>query len=270
MKLATQLSAGLCRGRVTVARWATAVVLILLSPTFAAAQTAVDLLLVLAVDASGSVNTERFELQKEGYARAFRHPMVLKAIRTGPTQAIAVTATQWTGPTMQDQVVPWVRIHDEASAEEFAKQIAATQRRLFGGGTSVSGAIDHAKALFPQSPFVAPRHVIDVSGDGANNRGRSAEEARDEAVSAGIVINGLPILALEPYLDDYYLKNVIGGPGSFMVTAQDYESFADAVLKKLILEIASSPPYWRRFASRARPWYESSGKRGVCRATICS
>jgi Protein of unknown function (DUF1194) len=113
---------------------------------------------------------------------------------------------------------------------------------LFGGGTSISGAIDYAATLFAQSSFRANRRVIDVSGDGSNNRGRPVTLARDEAVAAGIGINGLPILALEPDLDRYYYDSVIGGPGAFVVAARNYETFADAILKKLIIEIAANNP----------------------------
>ena len=90
------------------------------------------------------------------------------------------------------------------------------------------------------SAFHARRRVIDISGDGSNNRGRPANLARDDAVAAGIGINGLPILALEPDLDRYYYDNVIGGPGAFVIAARSYETFADAILKKLITEIASN------------------------------
>jgi Protein of unknown function (DUF1194) len=219
----------------------------------AAAQTAppaVDLQLVLAVDVSGSVNQMRFELQRDGYVAAFRHPHVLAAIRSGPAGAIAVTVTQWTGPALQFQVVPWTRISDAASAEDFAAAIERAPRQLFGGGTSISGAIDHAMSLWRESPFQAPRRVIDVSGDGANNRGRPAAQARDEAVAAGIGINGLPILALEPDLDRYYEQNVIGGPGAFMVVAHSYEAFAEAVRRKLIIEIADRQSVERSLALR--------------------
>lgn len=208
----------------------------------ARAQTAVDLQLVLAVDTSGSVNEARFELQKQGYVAAFRDPRLLAAVRSGTRQSIAVTMTQWTGPALQVQVVPWMRIGDEASMRAFADAVDAAPRRLFGGGTSISGAIDHAMTLFPASPFQGARRTIDVSGDGGNNRGRPSTDARDEAVAAGVGINGLPILALEPDLDAYYRDNVIGGPGAFVIAARDYESFADAVLKKLIVEIAALPP----------------------------
>jgi hypothetical protein len=145
---------------------------------------------------------------------------------------------QWTGPALQVQVVPWMIVRDEATMQRFADAIEAAPRRLFGGGTSISGAIDYSRTLFPGSGFSSPRRVIDVSGDGSNNRGRPATEARDDAVADGFVINGLPILALEPWLDQYYVSDVIGGPGSFVVPAQSYETFAEAVLKKLVTEIA--------------------------------
>jgi len=202
---------------------------------------AVDLQLVLAVDTSGSVSEQRFQLQKQGYAAAFRSPRLLQAIVSGSTRAIAVTMTQWTGPVLQIQVVPWVRIDSEASMHAFADAIDKAPRQLFGGGTSISGAIDHAMTLFPKTEFQGARRVIDVSGDGANNRGRPSAEARDEAVRAGATINGLPILALEPWLDRYYWDNVVGGPGAFVITAESYETFADAVLKKLVIEIAAAP-----------------------------
>jgi hypothetical protein len=204
----------------------------------------VDLQLVLAVDASGSVNQYRFELQKQGYAAAFRDPRVLKAIRSGIAGAIAVTMVQWTGPEMQIQAVDWRVIRDEATANAFAAAVDDMPRQLFSGGTSISGAIDHGVTLLLNSAATYPgaRRVIDVSGDGSNNRGRPATFARDDAVRAGITVNGLPIMALEPNLDRYYWDNVIGGPGSFMVTAQSYETFAEAVLKKLITEIADLAP----------------------------
>ena len=206
----------------------------------AAAQTAVDLQLVLAVDASGSVDQVRFELQKRGYVAAFRHARVLQAIRSGANQAIAVTMVQWTGPMMQVHVVGWSLVGDGESAAAFASAVEQAPRQLFGGGTSISGAIDYAMTLFPKSPFRAPRRVIDVSGDGSNNRGRPVTFARDEAVAAGVGINGLPILALEPDLDRYYYDSVIGGPGAFVVAAKDYETFGEAILKKLITEIAAN------------------------------
>jgi hypothetical protein len=217
-------------------------------PAFAQSN-AVDLALVLAVDASGSVDQTRFELQKQGYAAAFRHPRVVAAIQSGPAQSIAVIMMQWTGPAQQVTAVPWTRISDAASANALAEAIARSPRALFGGGTSISGAIDTAMVLLFDNPYKAARRVVDVSGDGANNRGRPASEARDDAVRAGVGINGLPILTLEPDLDRYYQQNVIGGPGAFMIAAKSYETFADAILKKLIAEIAYSRPQLERPSS---------------------
>jgi hypothetical protein len=211
----------------------------------AKAQTEADLLLVLAVDVSGSVNPQRFELQKMGYVAAFQNRRVLNTILGGRNQAIAVTMTQWSGPFLQSQVVPWTLLKDESSVKGFAGAIESAQRMMYGGGTSISGAIDHSVTLFPQAPFKAERRVIDISGDGSNNRGRSVTQARDEAVDAGIVINGLPILAFEPYLDQYYKDYVIGGPGAFMIAAKTFETFAEAILMKLIIEIADLGPYRR-------------------------
>jgi hypothetical protein len=224
----------------SILRWlvATAVMLCMAAP--ARTQATVDLQLVLAVDTSGSVNETRFELQKQGYVAAFRNPRVLRAIRSGATQSIAVTMVQWTGPALQIQVISWTLIKDQASANAFAAAIDDAPRQLFSGGTSISGAIDYSMTLMPTSPFQGMKRVIDVSGDGSNNRGRPVTAARDEAVKAGVVINGLPILSLEPYLDRYYFEQVIGGPGAFMIPAESYENFADAVLRKLILEIAAN------------------------------
>jgi len=213
---------------------------LLLLPRASPAQTAVDAQLVLAVDVSGSVNQLRYELQRQGYADAFRNPRVIDAIRAGAHQAIAVTMVQWTGPTLHVVAIDWTLVRDAASSIDLADRIAATPRQLFGGGTSLSGAIDYAMQIMATGPYRGDRRIIDVSGDGSNNRGRPAALARDEAVQAGAVINGLPILTLEPDLDSYYRDNVIGGPGAFVIAAQTYDAFAQAILDKLINEIARS------------------------------
>jgi hypothetical protein len=223
-------------------------------------QTEVALALVLAVDASGSVSNDRFELQKQGYAAAFRSRQVLNAIRSLSTQSVAVTMMQWTGPELHVQTVDWTLVADEASVNALAGAIESSKRQLFGGGTSISGAIDYSRVLLTAGPFRGIRRVIDISGDGGNNRGRAVTVARDEAVADGISINGLPILSIEPDLDRYYYDYVIGGPGAFMVPATNYNTFADAILKKLITEIAGIAPDLttvsvarRAIADKARP-----------------
>jgi hypothetical protein len=215
-------------------------------------QMPVDLNLVLAVDASGSVDDSRFELQKQGYAKAFLNPRVLQAIRNGNEQAIAVSMVQWTGPTLHVIAVPWMVVRDQRSAELLAAAIERAPRQIFGGGTSLSGAVDFSVLMLKASPYMPTRQVIDISGDGSNNIGRPPQQARDEAVKMGIRINGLPILTVEPDLDLYYKQNVIGGPGAFVIAAKSYDEFAAAILRKLVAEISQdqTQPLMRKFASR--------------------
>ena len=197
-----------------------------------------DLQLILAVDASGSVDRERFNLQKQGYVDAFRGAEIAEAISAGPRRAIAVTMFQWTGSDAQAEVCPWMVIRDIKSCHEVAAAIEDVPRRIHGGGTSISGAIDYAVTLFARCPQKAERMVIDISGDGSNNGGRKVTTARDDAVARGVTINGLPILAIEPNLDDHYRDEVIGGAGSFIIAAKDFNQFGEAIIKKLITEIA--------------------------------
>ncbi len=198
----------------------------------------VDLNLVLALDASGSVSWSRFALQKQGYVDAFANKRVLDAIGSGAVGAIGVMMVQWTGPELHADVVGWTRISDETSMRAFSAAIAGAERQLFGGGTSISGAIDYGMLKLGESPFTGGRRVIDISGDGVNNRGRPATDARDAAVALGVNINGLPILEIEPDLDSYYRSNVIGGPGAFVIAAATFKDFGEAILRKLILEIS--------------------------------
>ncbi len=193
---------------------------------------------MLAVDASGSVNMPRFFLQRDGYAAAFRHKAVQSAIRNTATGSIATMMLQWTGPAMHVIAVDWTLIDSDGASDRFAAAIDMAPRELFGGGTSLSGAIDFSARQFARCAFPAERRTIDISGDGANNRGRPAGDARDQAVAAGIVINGLPILALEPRLDTHYRDHVIGGDGAFLIAATSFEEFAQAIRRKLITEIA--------------------------------
>ena len=207
----------------------------------------VDITLVLAVDCSRSIDDDEFALQIQGYASALVHPSVLKAIQGGQRRAIAVTYVQWAGPLLQAQVLPWTLISDRESAEEFSERMVAAPRNFHGGGTSLSGIIDYARPMFAKSGFEGERRVVDISGDGINNSGRQPQSARDEAVAAGIVINGLPILTEVPWLDDYFREYVIGGPGAFVIVATNFDAFAAAIRNKLIREIAGEDA-WRAIA----------------------
>ena len=163
---------------------------------------------------------------------------------------IAATYVEWAGDHYQRTMLEWTLLEDAAGAHGFADALAETPL-MTAHWTSISGAIDYAAALFDNNGFEGVRRVIDISGDGYNNRGRRVELARDEAVAAGITINGLPIVNDRPNpwggsppkdLDLYYEERVIGGPGAFIVVAKDYTSFASAILSKLLLEIAGATP----------------------------
>src|SRR5205823_4992482 len=119
-------------------------------------------------------------------AAAFRNRQVLNLILSLTTQSIAVTMVQWTGPELHVQTVDWTLVKDEVSISALADAIETSKRQLFGGGTSISGAIDYSRILLATSPFLSSRRVIDISGDGANNRGRAVTLARDEAVRDGL------------------------------------------------------------------------------------
>ena len=199
----------------------------------------VDLQLVLAIDSSSSVSMDEYYLQLEGYAAAFRHPDLHKAIASGSRQAIAVTLFEWSGARRQTINFPWRRLSDAAALEGFAAELAVAPRLVLGGETAIGYAIDFALDLFSSSEFAGARRVIDVSGDGASNQGRPVTAARDDALFQGVVVNGLAVLNEEPDVDAFYARYVIGGPGAFVVAARDYTDFADAILKKLIREITT-------------------------------
>lgn len=210
----------------------------------------VDLELVLAVDVSRSIDDEEFTLQRDGYARAFMHPSVIDAIQSNPHRRVAVTFIEWAGADFQKVVVPWTVVSDAESGALFAEAIER-EPRAFWGWTSISGAIDASMRAFAASPHVSPRQVIDVSGDGVNNSGRASDDARDEAVAAGVTINGLVIMndrptpgffqLPQPPLDEFYRDHVIGGPGAFVIAIDDFSTFAYAIMNKLIKEIAGKP-----------------------------
>lgn len=200
---------------------------------------AVDVQLVLAVDSSSSVNMDEYYLQLEGYAAAFRHPDLLRAIRSGREKAVAVILFEWSGPTQQVVNLPWRVLRDEADLAAMADELAIAPRLVVGGETAIGAAIDFAVQLFEAAGAAGGRRVIDISGDGASNRGRNVAAARDDAVFLGITVNGVAILNEDPALDAYYQSFVIGGPGAFALAARDYEDFREVIVKKLVREITT-------------------------------
>jgi len=213
----------------------------------------VDMLLVLAADVSRSVTEPKFKLQREGAAAAMAHPDVVRAITSGPHRRIAVCFVEWATVGLQSVVVDWAVIDGAAAARSFGDRLVEAPRS-FVGSTAIGSAIDFSVRQLERAPFTAERRVIDVSGDGNNNSGRSVNDARDDAVAKGITINALVILtplseSFRPEhtnppggLEKYFQDNVIGGPGAFTVVAESHESFGRSLTKKLIQEIAGLSP----------------------------
>jgi hypothetical protein len=226
--------------------------LAVLAPAARAAEP-VDLLLVLAADVSRSVDAQKFQLQRAGYAAAIAEPKVLDAIRSGRNGRIAVLFLEWSGFGSQRVVIDWTVIDGPKSAQAFGDRLLESPR-AFADRTSISGGIDFAVTQFAHAPFTAQRQTIDVSGDGTNNAGRDVSKARDDALALGITINGLVILSDHPLpwnpehtnppggLANYYRSNVVGGPGAFVMEAKDFNSFGQAIIKKMIAEIADATP----------------------------
>ena len=214
--------------------------------TAARANTPVDLQLVLAVDVSRSIDEVEAELQRRGYIEALTSDRVLDAVLGGEHKRIALCYTEWAGTHYQVVVIDWTLIDSPQAARRFADKLAEAPRTAHSW-TAVGAALAHAGARFEKSGFAAKRRVIDISGDGRTNDGPPAEHIRDALVAQGIVVNGLPVMMNRTNfgrppdltLDKYYEENVIGGPGSFMIVARDFNDFSRAVRTKLVREISA-------------------------------
>lgn len=205
------------------------------------AQAPVDLALVLAVDASSSVNAYEFDLQINGIADAFRDPEVQGAISGVGDRGMAVALVQWGSQNEQVVAVDWTLVYDPATAAAFAAAVQAAPRYVDGGSTAIGNALRFSTRLLASAPYQGMRQVIDVSGDGRTNQGIATQTGRDEAVAAGVTVNGLAILNEEPGLDLYYRDTVVGGPGAFVLSAVSYEDFGRAMRLKLVREMAGPP-----------------------------
>jgi hypothetical protein len=219
---------------------------------------AVDLLLLLAVDVSRSMDETEARLQRDGYVEALRDPAVLAAIAEGPLGAIGLSYLEWSGPEHQMLLLPWTCIDSPRAAEGCAARLHAAPVGV-GTWTAIGTALDRTRAVFESAPFAAERRVIDVSGDGVSNAGGPVDAARDRVLDQGIVINGLPVMrdggVWNPIgggalpLDAYFRELVVGGPGAFVLPAEDFRSFGQAVRRKLVQEIAArEAPAGPRFA----------------------
>ena len=210
----------------------------------AMAEQPVDLELVLAVDASGSVDDREFRLQLEGIAQAVQDPAVIAAIETGPLKRIAIELLVWADHPLPSDVSGWFVITDGPSAAAFAAVVAPYPRRL-NGGTGMGMGVANAARAMEDNGYAGTRLTIDVSGDGAESPPRDytvlMPQARMMAGALGITINGLAILGSEDGVEEWYRNNVLTGPGSFLEVAQGYEDFARAMQRKLVQEIEVRP-----------------------------
>lgn len=197
----------------------------------------VDVALVLAIDSSSSVTMDDFYLQLEGYAAAFADPQLWHAISAGAEGAIAVALFEWSGSAQQVLNFDWRILDSEDALRRFAEELALAPRLVLGGETALGDALLYAATLLSGAPAQARRQVIDVSGDGAANRGTAPAAARARIVARDITINGLAIVSQEPDLEDYYAREVIGGAGSFVLSALDYEDFRGVIRRKLLREL---------------------------------
>ena len=206
------------------------------SPTTRAQDYEVDMALVLAVDCSFSVDFREFALQMKGLGQAFRKPEIKRAIAMGNLQRIAVSVVQWSDESNQVVAMPWTILESEEDGDLFGETLMGMPRKLAEGGTSISSALLYSAAHFSKAPR-APRLVIDVSSDGRNNVGVPVNAVRDRLVAQGITINALTILNEWPTLDIYFQNQVVGGEGHFVIPANDYAAYADAIYRKLLREI---------------------------------
>jgi Protein of unknown function (DUF1194) len=201
-----------------------------------ASESEVDLALVLAVDCSFSVDYREFQLQMVGLGQAFQDDDVKKAIMHGAQKRIAVSVIEWSDENSQAIALPWTIIDSEAQADRIGEKIKGLRRALAEGGTSISSALLYSEAMLTEAPR-AERLVVDVSSDGRNNIGVPVAAVRDRLVARGITINALAILNEWPTLDVYFEKQVAGGPYHFVVPANDYGAYAEAIKAKLLREI---------------------------------
>ena len=223
-----------------------------------------ELELVLLADVSGSIDAGEVAFQRDGYARALTDPEVLAAIAETSLGSIVVTYVEWAAD--QTVIAPWSRIAGAPDAAAFAEILQETPRSAFGRN-AIGDALLAAKALIETNGVDGLRRVIDFSGDSANSyEGASIAEARAAVLDAGITINGLPVVCRvcngPPGAGDLvtqYERLIIGGPGAFVVAADDRTRFAEAVKRKLILEISGLTPD-TEFAAGSGAGWEAGGK----------
>ena len=211
-----------------------------------------DLALIIALDCSASVSLESFGLMASGCASGLRDAAVVAGLLGGKLGASLCALVIWSGPAAQEVMVEWTRLDSPAALAGFADEVENVPRTIRAGATAIGAALAACEALLLAAPAGAGRVVIDMVGDGKSNQGVLPRVVRDRLVAGGVTINGLCVLHDEPDLLAHYQAEVIGGPGAFAMTCQNFLEFEAAMRQKLRREIIAAQ---RRgvFASRTGP-----------------
>ena len=219
------------------------IVLLIASTIFSSRKTwalsDVDLVLLLALDVSASIDIREYQLMTEGLANALSSVQVAQAVGAGKSGAIAISVMQWSGFQEQEVKIKWTRVSSHQDLVKLSGQVRRMTRRYHGGATDIGGAIKFSRKLVNSAPFITTRKTIDIAGDGTNNVNQSPATERDITVNSGITINGLAIIGEAVTLVDFYTRFVIGGNLAFVENARDYDSFETAMHRKLLREIGS-------------------------------
>ncbi len=199
-----------------------------------------DLALILALDCSASVSIESFGRMASGCAAGLRDPAVTAGLLAGPQGASLLALLIWSGPGAQEVMAGWTRLDTPESVAAFAEEVENVPRTIRAGATAIGDALHACEALLLAAPAGAACVVIDMVGDGKSNQGILPHVVRDRLVAGGVTINGLCVLHEEPDLLAHYQAEVIGGPGAFAMTCQDFSEFEEAMRQKLRREIIAA------------------------------
>lgn len=197
----------------------------------------VRLELLLALDTSNSIDAAEFRLQKEGIAHAFQQPVVIDAIQAASEGGIAVGVIQWSSFTKWTRPAFWMKVHDGVSAQDFAQTVEDLSRRSEFGSTAIGRVINRGVNELSKNRFEGKRKIVNIIANGRSNVGVDPSDARDRAVSNGVTVNGLVLLTDDAKLDRYFLSEIVGGPGAFVITANSSVDFENAIERKLLREI---------------------------------
>lgn len=248
-------------------------------PLPAAAEHPLDVNLATALDVSDSMMRHEEWVLLEGLGRALTHPAFLAAALAGPHGRVGFSAFLWADEADARVVVPWSVIGSAADAARVAAILRAIPRRWVGSDgppgperlTDISGALRFGQRLLATAPHPSELAVFNLCGNGVDNVGEAPDRARDRAVAAGTTVNGL-VIGEAPKAFAYYRDHVAGGPGSFVMQAAGPERIAEAMLRKLLLDLRALAPVapprlpGRAGQGRSRRCWRGASRRCCCRS----